>query len=190
MTKPETSFSTSDSAAAQRSVHSPTIENITHHNIESILRLEDAEHQQKPLLYRAVQRVARFCGTLTFLWINLAVFAAWIAANELIAEFDPYPFTFLLFVVSLEAIILSTLILISQNMSAEASERRHHLDLQINLLTEREMTATLRLVTRIAEKLELDDDYLDEAVKLSRKTRPEKVLHQIVQAEHAHQPGP
>lgn len=177
-------------ASKKRSTHSPTIENITHDNIESILCLEEAERQRKSPAYRAVERIARFCGTLTFLWLNVALFVAWVAVNTMAWAFDPYPFTFLLFAVSLEAIILSTLILISQNMSAEANERRHHLDLQINLLNEREMTATLRLVTRIAEKLEVDEGYLAEAIRLSRKTHPATVLHQIVEAEHAHGAAP
>ena len=163
-----------------------TIDHITHDNIESILCLEDTERQSKPVIYRVVERVARFCGTLTFLGINIAVFATWIALNQFVVKFDPYPFTFLLFVVSIEAIMLSILILISQNMSAKASERRHHLDLQINLLNEREMTAMLRLALHMADKLGIDAEAQAEAVALSKKTRPERVLHQIVQAEDQH----
>lgn len=163
-----------------------TIDRITHDNIESILCLEDDARRRKPALYRAVARIARFCGTLAFLWINLAVFGLWVVVNEFVLPFDPYPYTFLLFVVSIEAIVLSTLILISQNMSAEANEHRHHLDLQINLLNEREMTAMLRLATRMAEKLGVDPEDQVEADHLSRKTKPEKVLHQIVDAENAH----
>lgn len=123
---------------------------------------------------------------MSFLGISLAVFAAWIALNEFVVKFDPYPFTFLLFVVSIEAIMLSILILISQNMSAEASERRHHLDLQINLLNEREMTAMFRLALHMADKMGIDAEAQAEAVALSKKTRPERVLHQIVSAENQH----
>lgn len=72
------------------------------------------------------------------------------------ARFGPYPYTFLLFVAWLEAIILSVMILISQNMSAEASERRRDLGLQINLLNEREMTAMLRLAMQIADRVGVD----------------------------------
>src|ERR1700712_1054421 len=92
-----------------------TIDDITHANIESILCLEDDTHRSKPTLYRAVERVARFCGTVAFLWVNLGVFATWIFVNQVLVKFDPYPFTFLLFLVSIEAIVLSILILISQN---------------------------------------------------------------------------
>ena len=173
-------------SSSVRSSRRGTIDHITHDNIESILCLEDTERQSKPVIYRVVERVARFCGTLTFLGINIAVFATWIALNQFVVKFDPYPFTFLLFVVSIEAIMLSILILISQNMSAEASERRHHLDLQINLLNEREMTAMLRLALHMADKLGIDAEAQAEAVALSKKTRPERVLHQIVRAEDQH----
>lgn len=175
------------SSSSANTTKRKTIDRITHDNIEAILCMEDDARRRKPALYRAVAHIARFCGTLTFLWINLTVFTLWVVVNQFVLPFDPYPYTFLLFVVSIEAIVLSTLILISQNMSAEANEHRHHLDLQINLLNEREMTAMLRLATRMAEKLGIDPDDLVEADHLSRKTKPEKVLHQIVDAENAHQ---
>ncbi len=164
----------------------PSLQALTHRNIESILELEEENRRAKPLLYRAVARVAGFCGTVSFLWWNLAFFAAWIALNELVWRIDPYPFTFLLFLVSIEAIVLAILILISQNMSAEANERRHHLDLQVDLLNEREMTALLRLVTRMAEKMDLPPDSHNEVRALTERVDPGKVLHQIVEAEATH----
>jgi uncharacterized membrane protein len=174
-----------------RSNHSkpanPTVESLTHANIESILSLEDEERATKPLLYRVVARAAAFCGTVAFMWLNVAVFIAWVAVNEAGWKFDPYPFTFLLFIVSLEAIFLSVLILISQNMSAEENERRHHLDLQINLLNEREMTAMLRLVTAMAGHMGINEKALREVRSLTEETDPTAVLKQIVAAEVAHE---
>ena len=74
--------------------------------------------------------------------MHVVWFAGWILANGLpgIKHFDPFPFTFLTLVVSLEAIFLSTFILISQNHETLLSERRNQLDLQINLLREQENT--------------------------------------------------
>ncbi|GAB3478784.1 hypothetical protein GCM10011496_17640 [Polaromonas eurypsychrophila] len=71
--------------------------------------------------------------------------------------FDLYPFTFLTMVESLEAIFMSFFIMIGQNIARRESERRHHFDLQINLLNEREMTAMLRLMGTIAAKLEISE---------------------------------
>ena len=164
----------------------PTIEALTHANIEAILCLEDQERDARPWVYRVVAQAASLCGTVGFLMVNLVVFAAWIAYNVTPWAFDPYPFTFLVLVVSLEAIVLAIMILISQNMGSEESERRHHLDLQINLLNEREMTAALRLMNRIALHIGLEDEAVKEAQTLAEDTNPEKVLHQIVKAEVSH----
>ena len=164
----------------------PTVESVTHANIEAILCMEDQERTARPLVYRMVARAAGLCGTTAFLLLNLIVFVAWIAFNVTPLAFDPYPFTFLILVVSLEAIVLSIMILISQNMGSEESERRHHLDLQINLLNEREMTAALRLLNGIATNLGVDSEALTEVRTLAEDTNPEKVLHQIVKAEVNH----
>lgn len=89
-------------------------------------------------------------------------FAAWIIINTVpgVDHFDSFPFNFLTLIVSLEAIFLSTFILISQNHETRVSERRNQLDLQINLLTEQENTKMLTLLGRIAEKVgvKIDDD--------------------------------
>jgi uncharacterized membrane protein len=164
----------------------PSLQALTHRNIESILELEEENRRAKPMLYRLVSRISRFCGTVAFLWWNLGFFAAWILLNQFVWRIDPYPFTFLLFMVSIEAIVLAIMILISQNMSAEVSEHRHHLDLQVNLLNEREMTALLRLATRMAEKLDLPPETHDEVKALTERVDPGKVLHQIVEAEASH----
>ena len=165
---------------------SPTIEVLTERNIESILCEEDKERAAKPKLYKMVSTVAAFCGTVAFLWLNLGVFAIWIAINEALFKFDPYPFTFLLFIVSLEAIFLSILILISQNMAAAENERRHHLDLQMNLLSEREITALMRLVVEVAERAGVPEEKTAEVRTFAHETDPSGVLAQIVSAERRH----
>src|SRR5207248_9379933 len=83
-------------------------------------------------------------------------FGAWTVANLLPRSplrFDPYPFQLLTLVVSLEAIFLSTFILISQNRQARLGDRRNHLDLQINLLSEQENTKMLSLLEQIAGRV-------------------------------------
>ena len=94
-------------------------------------------------------------------------------------QFDPFPYTFLTLVVSLEAIFLSTFILISQNYETRVAERRNHLDLQINLLSEAENTKMLRLLVAISEAMgiETEDDLRAEA--FVEKTKPKKLIGQI-----------
>jgi uncharacterized membrane protein len=99
--------------------------------------------------------IAKFCGSFTFVWVHVIWFGGWVLINVLpnFRHFDPFPFTFLTLVVSLEAIFLSAFILISQNQKTRLSERRNQLDLQINLLTEQENTKMLKLLERMAQKI-------------------------------------
>ena len=101
--------------------------------------------------------------------------------------FDPFPFNLLTLSVSLEAIFLSTFILISENRQSRIDERRSHLDLQINLLAEQESTKTLQLLKEIAEKLGIDPDKDPNIAILEQATRPEKLLAQI--DKHLNEPG-
>ena len=160
-----------------------TIEQVTDRNIESILCSEDARWHRTPAVYRAIVRISAACGTVGFLIANAVFFAAWVAINEWVVAFDPYPYTFLLFGVSIEAIFLAILILISQNIAAAESERRHHLDLQINLLAERETTAVMRLLVKMAERLDVPQEDQAEVRQFAHDTDPAGVMEQIARAE-------
>jgi uncharacterized membrane protein len=85
--------------------------------------------------------------------------------------FDPFPFTFLTFVVSLEAIFLSIFVLISQSHMIRQTERRNHLDLQINLLAEQESTHALQLLHAIAAHLEVPDLEVEESLTTDTSIR-------------------
>src|SRR3569832_1058085 len=115
-------------------------------------RLEEAHLGRRTTSDRIAALIAHFCGSMTFVWIHVLLFANWIGYIELpmFNAFDPYPFSFLTLVVSLEAIFLSTFILISQNYDMRISERRNQLDLQINLLSEQESTKMLQVLDQIA----------------------------------------
>ena len=162
-----------------------SIEQLTRSNIEAILQLERERQARRPWAYRVAASIAGFCGTAPVLWLHAAFFAGWLAFNSSRLAFDPYPFTFLTMVVSLEAIFLSFFIMIGQNIASRESERRHQLDLQINLLNEREMTAMLRLMARMADKLEISPTDQAEARTFGHNTDPLALLDQIVTAERA-----
>ena len=135
--------------------HNPhTVEELTKRNVETIARLEEVAKVDRPKSDHIADAITRFCGSMAFVWAHLLGFSIWIFINVLpgFDHFDPYPFTILTLVVSLEAIFLSTFILISQNHETRLSERRNQLDLQINLLAEEENTKMLTLIDRIAKK--------------------------------------
>jgi uncharacterized membrane protein len=171
---------------------SETGDDVTRQNVEAMRRLEDAAMAKRTGADRAAAAIARFCGSMTFVWIHALVFALWLGYNTLpwFQAFDPYPFTFLTLVVSLEAIFLSTFILISQNYDMRIAERRNQLDLQINLLAEQENTKMLQILERIAKKIgaHVSDD--PQVRALEEATRPESLVEQIEEAyrEDAAQP--
>ena len=159
-------------------------EAVTRQNIEAMRQLEEAAMARRTGADRVAAAIARFCGSMTFVWIHVVLFAGWIGYNTLpwFRPFDPYPFTFLTLVVSLEAIFLSTFILISQNYDMRISERRNQLDLQINLLSEQENTKMLQMLEQIAKKVgaHMGDDPQVRALK--EATRPEALVEQIEEA--------
>ena len=166
-----------------------TVEEVTKRNVHSIVQLERAARASRSNADRIADSIAQFCGSMTFVWVHVIGFAGWILANSLpgLRPFDPYPFTFLTLVVSLEAIFLSTFILISQNHETRVTERRNQLDLQINLLTEQENTKMLIMLERIAEKVGAitnDDPSLQ---VLDQATNPERLAEQIEEESGGHE---
>jgi uncharacterized membrane protein len=174
---------TPDSTGAR--YHQPrNVEEMTEQNVQTIVQLEETAKANRNKTDQMADIIAQFCGSFTFVWVHLIWFAAWIIVNGLpgVAHFDPYPFTFLTLVVSLEAIFLSTFILISQNHETRLSERRNQLDLQINLLTEQENTKMLKILERIADKVGASTQDDPSLQVLEQSTRPEKLVEQIEEA--------
>lgn len=161
-----------------------TVEQLTEQNVKAIVELERAARAESTFAQRAAQAIATFCGSMTFVWIHVVWFGGWITFNTLpgLKHLDPFPYTFLTLLVSLEAIFLSTFILISQNEETRMTERRNALDLQINLLTEQENTKMLQVLARIARKLDVPMDDDGTFSVLEQATRPEKLAEQIDKA--------
>ena len=158
-----------------------TADQLTAENVKAIAELERAAQANQSTADRVAGLITRFCGSVTFVWVHVAWFAFWITANSGLfgKPIDPFPFNFLTLVVSLEAIFLSTFILISENRQGHLDERRSHLDLQINLLAEQENTKMLELLQAIAEKVGVPAGNDPGLAVLEQKTRPEKLLEQI-----------
>jgi uncharacterized membrane protein len=126
-------------------------------NIEAMAELESKSSARRSALERISQRISDFASHPSFIVLHCIWFGAWIIANRLTAHaLDPYPFTFLTFLVSLEAIFLTSFVLISQSHLEQMARRRAELDLQINLLAEAEMTKLLASINAIAERLGIE----------------------------------
>jgi uncharacterized membrane protein len=161
--------------------YGPSVEQLTEKNVETVTRLEKAAREQRTPADRVAEKIASFCGSMRFVLVHVVWFGGWILLNSIpgLRHIDPFPFTFLTLIVSLEAIFLSTFILISQNLDSRISDRRSHLDLQLNLLSEQENTKMIVILHAIAKKVGADlsqDPYLK---ALSEETQPERLIEQI-----------
>jgi uncharacterized membrane protein len=124
-------------------------------------------------------RITAFAGSMAFVYLHLVIVAAWVAINLGLVpgapQFDK-SFVILATAASVEAIFLSTFVLISQNRSAEAEDRRANLDLQVNLLAEHEITRLIGLTSAIAAHLGITEAKDEELAELERDIAPETVL--------------
>jgi uncharacterized membrane protein len=168
----------------------PTIPPPRPEDLSSALRrniqaLEDRRKQEAataPTEARVAEAITRFTGSMRFVYVHLALYGAWIAVNlgivPGIPKFDP-SFVILAMVASVEAIFLSTFVLISQNRMAATADKRADLDLHVSLLTEHELTKLVELVTALAEKAGIKADADPEIKEIRKDVAPEAVLDEI-----------
>src|SRR5690349_1612705 len=113
-------------------------------NIQTIIGLERESRGSRSRLERVADFITSIASSPAFLVGHLIWFGLWIGANSTRnAPFDPYPFRLLTLAVSLEAIVLTAFVLMAQSRMTQLADRRAHLDLQINVLAEQELTAIL-----------------------------------------------
>lgn len=154
---------------------------ITRRNVRTVRDLEQLATASPGFADRAASFVARFCGSIHFVWIHGVLVAGWIVVNSVrgLPHFDPYPYTLLTMWGSLEALFLASFILIAQNYAMRVSERRAQLDLQVNLLAEQENTKTLQLLEAIASAVGAARGGDPEVAALAEATRLDSLAQQI-----------
>ena len=121
--------------------------------IDEVVKLETL---QRTMTERLAESVAGFAGSMYFIFLHVIWFGLWVTLNIPwlgFHQFDPYPFTFLTMIVSLEAIFLSTFILMVENRQTRLADRRARVNLQIDMISEREVTKLMQLVLQIHEHL-------------------------------------
>jgi uncharacterized membrane protein len=144
----------------------------THEVSRHFIRSYEAKALKKRSLgVRFADTLTSFFGNITFLIINIIVFTVWILINmgklPGIPVFDPYPFSMLTTAVSLEAIVLTLIVLISQNRQGLISSLREEIDMQIDLMSEREITKILKLLNELlkAKGVKVKDKELEDMLK-------------------------
>ena len=155
-------------------------------NIHSIAGLEHDSEDQRTLVDRLADAIGSFSGSFLFVTIHVIWFALWFLINtgvlSFIPKFDPYPFILLAMIVSVEGVLLSTFVLMKQNRMQGKADSRAQLDLQINLLAEKEVTKTLQLLRAIAAKLDITEFDQDAELKeMSNITSVDMLADEIQQ---------
>lgn len=165
----------------------PALSKVIERNIRTIIRLRLQAASKRNLQERIADTITAFSGHIVFVYVHIIWFGAWIVLNTGrlgVRPFDPFPYGLLTMIVSLEAIFLSTFVLISQNRLSEENEYRANLNLQITLLTEHELTRVLQMLETIQDKMGIENDEDSELADLEMETKPEDVLTEISRLQH------
>lgn len=152
---------------------------VVERNIHALLARRHNEEKRQTLEQRIADVITRFTGSMTFVYLHAAIYGVWIATNlgwiPWIPKFDP-SFVILAMVASVEAIFLSTFILITQNRMAAIADQRADLNLQISLLAEHEVTRLIELVSAMAQRMGLEEATDPQLEELKQDVHPETVL--------------
>ena len=164
----------------------PGLSSVLERNIETLTERRQREEAEASVQDKLAQAVTRFTGSMLFVYIHLAIFGFWIIANlgwiPGVPQWDE-SFVVLAMWASVEAIFLSTFVLISQNRMQAAADKRADLDLQISLLAEHEITKLATLVAAIADRLDVRSEVDDELHEIQQNVAPEAVLDEIEATE-------
>ena len=160
----------------------PALSNVIERNIRTIIGLRLKAAHERGLQDRLADGITTVSGRMIFAYVHIVWFVIWIGLNTGnfgVPAFDPYPYGLLTMIVSLEAIFLSTFVLISQNRLSQEAEQRADLAMHIGLLTEHELTRVLQMLDTIQDQLGIENDQDSELADLEMETRPEDVLAEI-----------
>jgi uncharacterized membrane protein len=157
-------------------------------NIRSLQSHRTREEARASVAQRIAQVIGDFAGSMTSIVVHLGIFGTWILANlgfiPGLRPWDP-EFVTLAMIASVEAIFISTFVLITQNRMAAAAEKRADLDLQVSLLAEHEVTRLVTMVSAIADKVGAKTEVDHEVEELEKDVAPEKVLDELDELEES-----
>ena len=166
----------------------PGLSSVLARNMERMEERRARAASEANLSEKISDRITRFAGSMTFVAVHALAYGLWLAVNlgavPGVKPFDP-SFVVLAMEASVEAIFLSTFVLISQNRMMGAASRQSDLDLQINLLAEHELTRLVKLVDAMATKMGVDGMDREELSEIEQDVSPEAVLDGLEGTQHA-----
>jgi uncharacterized membrane protein len=165
-------------------IDQPTTPHPAQDNINTVVAIEEEAQLKRTTADRIADVIANFVGSIPFVIMHLVWFGVWVLINLGVLwgklKFDPYPFALLCMLVSLEGVLLSTFVLIKQNRMSQHADQRAHLDLQVNLLSEKELTKILQLQKLICARLGIEEASQDkEVAELSSVTAVGTIAREI-----------
>ncbi len=177
-------------ASGRKSGPGPLAE-VVDRNIRALVEREREHQRQRGLQDRIADAITRFAGSMRFVYLHLLLYGGWIVLNLGILPIRPFDPTFvvLAMVASVEAIFISTFVLISQNRMAALADRRADLDLQISLLAEHEISRVIALVQSIGERMGIEEAADPELHELARDVEPARVMDRISEERGSTPPG-
>jgi uncharacterized membrane protein len=162
----------------------PVTPRVAQENIEQIVRLEQASEERRTTSEKVADAIASFVGSMPFVYLHIVWFLIWVPINlgwiPFIKPFDPYPFALLCMIVSLEGVVLSTFVLIKQNRMSQRADNRSHLDLQVNLLSEKETTKVIQMLEKMSRRMGISEEVVDSEVsELGQTTAVENLARSL-----------
>lgn len=163
-------------------------------NIETIAHVEQQMHGRRSRVETIGDWIAGFFGSLWFIVAHAVFLTIWIVLNVNrlpgVSPFDPYPFPFLGFVIGIEFIFLTAFVLMNQNLQSKRQEHWGHLNLQVCLLTEQEVTKNLQMLQSICQLLKLHKLHSDqEAQDMAHATQVATLVEEIEKAREVTEPS-
>jgi len=163
-----------------------SLSNTLRQNIETLRERRRRERESASVEQKLAQRITDFAGSMRFVYLHVALYGFWIVANlGWIPSLNPWDpsFVVLAMIASVEAIFLSTFILITQNRMSIADDRRAELDLQVSLLAEQEITKLVQLVAEISRRLGVENADGPDVEEMKQLVAPGEVLDAIEEGE-------
>ena len=152
-------------------------------NVEKVIRVENETQRPRSRSEAITDAIGGFVGTIPFVVAQLLAFAAWIVVNagkvSQLAPFDPFPYPLLSSMTSLEAVLLAAFVLMKQNRMGMVADRRDHLDLQVNLLTEQRATQIIQMLDRLSARLGVDQCQDEVSRELARNVAVEHLVEEL-----------
>ncbi|HET6995041.1 MAG TPA: DUF1003 domain-containing protein [Chitinophagaceae bacterium] len=162
----------------------PKMAGVVERNVNALLHRKQQDKGERTSTERAVDAICRFAGSMLSVYFHIVLFGVWVIWNLGWLPLKPFDHSFIILATfaAVEAIFLTTFVLISQNRMNLQADKWAELDLQVSLLTEHEVTHVMNLVRAIAKKMDIKVAEDEEIEELSKDIHPEKVLDTMEKA--------